>query len=80
MITPEQRKQREEEQAHKDIVRKGIEMQMRGGIDRPRAKLYWQTHLPNLPAEIVAEVLAYHLPTTQEIEHALMKELLISKR
>ena len=55
-------------------------MQMRGGIDRPRAKLYWQTHLPNLPAEIVAEVLAYHLPTTQEIEHALMKDLLISKR
>lgn len=59
---------------------KGIDMQMRGSIDRPRAKLYWQSHLPNLPAEIVAEVLACHLPTTQEIEHALMKELLIGKR
>ena len=51
-------------------------MQMSGAISRSEAKRYWLGHLPNLPLEVVAEVLAYHLPTTQYIEHALMKALL----
>ncbi len=51
-------------------------MRMSGQIDKTRAKAYWLAHLPNLPPEVVAEVLAYHLPTIQGIEHALMKKLL----
>lgn len=51
-------------------------MQMAGAISRTEAKRYWLGHLPNLSAEAVAEALAYHLPTTQGIEHALMKNLL----
>lgn len=76
MITPELRKQREEVQAQMDIVRKGIDMQMRGAISPAEAKRYWIGHLPNLPIEVVAEALAYSLPTIHKIEHALMKELL----
>lgn len=76
MITPELRKQREEEEQLKEIVRQGIDMRMSGQIDRHRAKSYWLAHLPNLPPDVVAEVLAYHLPTIQGIEHALMKKLL----
>lgn len=57
-------------------MRKGIDLRMSGQIDRERAKRYWLGHLPSLPLEVVAEVLAYHLPTTQHIEHALMKDLL----
>jgi hypothetical protein len=76
MITPEQRKKIEEEEALKDIVRNGIKMQMSGAISRSEALRYWRGHLANLPIEAVAEVLAFHLPTTQSIEHTLMKELL----
>jgi hypothetical protein len=76
MITPELRKQREEEDALKEVVRKGISMQMSGAISRSEAKRYWLGHLPKLPLEVVAEVLAFHLPTTQKIEYALMISLL----
>lgn len=76
MITPELRKKREKEDALKEIVRNGINMQMSGAISCSEAKRYWLGHLPNLPLEVVAEVLAFHLPTTQKIEHALMKSLL----
>lgn len=51
-------------------------MQLNGAISSSEAKRYWLSQLPNLPAETVAEVLAYHLPTIQGIEHALMKKLL----
>lgn len=80
MITPELRKQREEEEKLKEIVRTGIDMRMSGQIDKARAKVYWQTHLPDVPLEVLAEVLAYHLPTVQGIEHALMKKLLSTKK
>ncbi|BFN28460.1 hypothetical protein [Pseudomonas sp. SCT] len=80
MITPELRKQREEKQSQMDIVRKGIDMQLSGAVSRAEAARYWAGHLASLPVEVVAQALANHLPTTQQIEHALMKELLLSKR
>lgn len=61
-------------------MRKGIDLRMSGQIDRERAKRYWLGHLPNLPLEVVADVLATHLPTIQQIEHSLMKELLKQRR
>lgn len=51
-------------------------MRLNGAWSVHESTRYWLGHLPNLPIEIVAEVLAYHLPTTQRIEHALMKDLL----
>jgi len=69
-----------EQEALQEIVRKGIDMQLNGAISSAEAKRYWLGHLPNLPAETVAEVLAQHLPTIQGIEHALMKKLLSNSK
>lgn len=57
-------------------MRKGLDMRMRGSISIHEAKRYWLGHLPNLPVEIIAEVLACHLQTTEHIELSLLKELL----
>lgn len=76
MNTPEDRRKFEEEEALKEIVRKGIDMRMAGAISRAEAKRYWLGHLPNLPTEVVAEVLAYHLQTTEHLQLELLKDLL----
>lgn len=57
-------------------MRKGIDMRMSGAISTSEAKRYWLGHLPNLTTEVVAEVLADHLQTTEHIQLKLLKELL----
>lgn len=75
-MTPEERKQREERQEQLERVGDAIRKQMRGGVSCAEAKRYWTAVLDTVPTEVVAEALAIFLPTTQAIEHALMKELL----
>lgn len=76
MATQEPKTQRDAKDAHEDVVRNGIDQQLNGAVSPNEAKRYWLAHLEAIPHEILADVLAYHLPTKQSIEHNLMKALL----
>ncbi|XXF10894.1 hypothetical protein J3Q00_11330 [Pseudomonas sp. D2-3] len=79
MITPELKAQRDAEEALREVVRSGIDQQLNGLVSRNEARRYWLAHLESVPLDTLAEVLATHLPTTQTIEHQLMKDLLRQK-